>query len=448
MFMYVLTSACDTRSPHASLSTHTYTYSNKLTLTHHTPSPSHPPPTPPTTHHPSHSWGIWGDWDTPYLTLSPAYEAAQLSVFGRMVFNGHIYRGRKPVHWSPSSGTALAEAELEYPEGHTSQSIYVAMPLVTVGEAAGNAKGGSEKGGDGQGDGQGVDLATALQGACFAIWTTTPWTIPANLAVAVNDALEYAVVEATVCGNLRGLGMVKYVCVCVCLCCCVCIVSVCIVSVCMLMFCMCIRTWCVYQVCVYPPNIHPPSLHSTIHPKTHNQGDATSTWSHKKLIVAADLVQPLEEKFGVTLRTLCTTPGAALEGCTYQHPLVDRTSPVVIGGDYITTESGTGLVHTAPGHGQEDYQVGQRYGLPLLSPVDDEGVFTAEAGVFEGLSVLGEGNTAVIGALREAGALLREEGYVHKYPYDWRTKKPTIFRATDQVWCGGGGHGCTRTRRK
>lgn len=132
------------------------------------------------------------------------------------------------------------------------------------------------------------------------------------------------------------------------------------------------------------------------------------------------------------LTVLATVPGSELAGCTYRHPICDRESPVVIGGDYITTEAGTGLVHTAPGHGQEDFAVGQRYGLPLLSPVDDAGVFTAEAGEFEGLAVQGEGNTAVIQALKAAGVLLRVEDYKHKYPYDWRTKKPTIFRATDQ----------------
>lgn len=120
-------------------------------------------------------------------------------------------------------------------------------------------------------------------------------------------------------------------------------------------------------------------------------------------------------------------------GTTYSHPLYDRQSPVLAGGDYITTESGTGLVHTAPGHGQEDYQTGLKYGLGLISPVDDIGKFTVEAGErFIGLSVLGEGNEAIINALAEVGALLKAEDYGHKYPYDWRTKKPTIFRATDQ----------------
>ena len=120
-------------------------------------------------------------------------------------------------------------------------------------------------------------------------------------------------------------------------------------------------------------------------------------------------------------------------GTTYKHPLYDRTSPILAGGDYITTESGTGLVHTAPGHGQEDYITGMKAGLDLLSPVDDAGKFTIEAGDrFVGMSVLGDGNQAIIDALSESGALLKAEDYGHKYPYDWRTKKPTIFRATDQ----------------
>lgn len=138
---------------------------------------------------------------------------------------------------------------------------------------------------------------------------------------------------------------------------------------------------------------------------------------------------PEGEEFDV----LCTMPGSDLVGTMYTHPLYGRTSPVLAGGDYITTESGTGLVHTAPGHGQEDYLTGLKNGLDLLSPVDDVGKFTIEAGEeFVGLSVLGEGNQAIIDALTTKGALLKVEDYVHKYPYDWRTKKPTIFRATDQ----------------
>jgi isoleucyl-tRNA synthetase len=282
-------------------------------------------------------YGIWGDWDHPYLTLTPDYEAAQIEVFGQMVLQGYIYRGLKSVHWSPSSRTALAEAELEYPEGHTSPSIYVAFPMVSLSAAA-------------------EDLLPYLPELGVAIWTTTPWTIPANLAIAVNPELTYAVVEV---GGDRN-GQCRY------------------------------------------------------------------------LLVAKDLVERLSKTLGLELTINAEIVGQKLEFSSYRHPLFNRESPLVIGGDYVTTESGTGLVHTAPGHGEEDFAVGQRYGLPILSPVDDEGNFTAEAGQFAGLNVLGDANAAVIKALTETGSLLQQEDYVHRYPYDWRTKKPTIFRATEQ----------------
>ncbi len=282
-------------------------------------------------------YGVWGDWDNPYLTLNPAYEAAQIGVFGEMALKGYIYRGLKPVHWSPSSQTALAEAELEYPEGHTSPSIYAVFPITALGEAAQAALG---------------EYASSLG---VAIWTTTPWTIPGNLAVAVNPDLNYAVVE--------------------------------------------------------PSGDNAPCQY---------------------LIVAAELVEKLSATLGQSLTVQTTLPGKALEYCQYRHPLFDRESRILIGGDYITTESGTGLVHTAPGHGQEDYVVGMRYGLPILSPVDEQGTFTEEAGKFAGLEVLNGGNDAVIEALQAANSLLKQEPYQHKYPYDWRTKKPTIFRATEQ----------------
>nr|WP_275974239.1 isoleucine--tRNA ligase [Argonema galeatum] len=293
-------------------------------------------------------YGVWGDWDNPYLTLNPEYEAAQIGVFGEMVLKGYIYRGLKPVHWSPSSKTALAEAELEYPEDaqgrptHTSRSIYAAFEIVSLSAPLESA------------------LRPYLPELGVAIWTTTPWTIPGNLAVAVNPNLTYAVVEVT-------------------------------------------------------PN-----------------SDEETPSKFKYLIVAAELVERLSATLGVNLSVKATGSGKSLEGSTYRHPLFDRESSIVIGGDYVTTDSGTGLVHTAPGHGQEDYQVGRRYNLPILAPVDDDGNFTKEAGEFAGLNVLGEGNKAVIEALANAGALLKEEPYVHKYPYDWRTKKPTIFRATEQ----------------
>ena len=146
-----------------------------------------------------------------------------------------------------------------------------------------------------------------------------------------------------------------------------------------------------------------------------------------------DVQKKLELPEGESFEMVCTLLGSELIGTSYTHPLYDRNAPVLAGGDYITTESGTGLVHTAPGHGQEDYQTGLKYGLDLVSPVDDAGKFTIEAGEeFKGLSVLKEGNQAIIDALTTEGALLKVEDYGHKYPYDWRTKKPTIFRATDQ----------------
>eukprot|EP00429_Kryptoperidinium_foliaceum_P010472 CAMPEP_0176001570 /NCGR_PEP_ID=MMETSP0120_2-20121206/194_1 /TAXON_ID=160619 /ORGANISM="Kryptoperidinium foliaceum, Strain CCMP 1326" /LENGTH=1037 /DNA_ID=CAMNT_0017334121 /DNA_START=171 /DNA_END=3285 /DNA_ORIENTATION=+ len=280
-------------------------------------------------------YGIFGDFDHP--TLQPEFEAAQIRVFGEMFKKGFIFRGRKPVHWSPSSKTALAEAELEYPEGHISKSIYVAFEVADPSDAL-------------------REYHSTSSPVKVAIWTTTPWTMPANMAVAVNPELSYSVVENSKTG---------------------------------------------------------------------------------KLVVAIDLIETISQKMGFeegeAFNILCTLTGEDLVGTSYTHPLYERKSPVLAGGDYITTESGTGLVHTAPGHGQEDYQTGLKNGLELLSPVDDVGKFTIEAGErFAGMSVLEEGNQAIIDALTEVGALLRAEDYGHKYPYDWRTKKPTIFRATDQ----------------
>ncbi|MFZ1028323.1 MAG: isoleucine--tRNA ligase [Limnoraphis robusta] len=285
-------------------------------------------------------YGVWGDWDNPYLTLKPEYEAAQIGVFAQMVLKGYIYRGLKPVHWSPSSKTALAEAELEYPEGHVSRSLFAAFPMTSLAEAVKS------------------ELTPFLPDLGVAIWTTTPWTIPGNLGVSLNPELMYSVVET--------------------------------------------------------------------------QKDAENSIPFKYLLVAAELVERLSATFGNNLTVKATVKGKDLEHSTYKHPLFDRESPILIGGDYVTTESGTGLVHTAPGHGQEDFIVGQRYGLPVLCPVDADGNFTAEAGEFAGLNVLKDANEAVIKALEKAGSLIKEEPYQHKYPYDWRTKKPTIFRATEQ----------------
>lgn len=280
-------------------------------------------------------YGIWGNWTNYYTTMSPSYEAAQIRVFGEMVQKGHIYRGRKPVHWSPSSQSALAEAELEYPENHRSRSIYVAFEVVQTNYLT-------------------LSLPTYL-----VIWTTTPWTIPANLAIAINPNISYAIV------------------------------------------------------------CHPSILRGS------------------PLILAEDALGRLVSKFGLqngeSFEILSVIPGQKLEKIVYKHPLNGRELQVVIGGEYITPESGTGLVHIAPGHGEEDYLIGLQYGLEIFSPVDNRGCFTVEAGPdLSGKEVLSEGNLCVIRSLRERQSLIAEELYSHKYPYDWRTKLPTIFRSTDQ----------------
>ncbi|MFM2080958.1 MAG: isoleucine-tRNA ligase, partial [Cyanobacteriota bacterium] len=204
-------------------------------------------------------WGIWADWDQPYLTLHTSYEAAQIGVFGAMVLAGHIYRGLKPVHWSPSSRTALAEAELEYPDGHTSPSLYVAFPAVELPEGLAAQLSAA---------GLSPDAATGAGGLAVAIWTTTPWTLPANLAVSVNERLDYAICAVAARGETPA----------------------------------------------------PAASH---------------------LVVAAELRESLESSLGLTLTPLLSVKGADLEGIVYRHPLLERTSPVVIGGDYITTEAGT-----------------------------------------------------------------------------------------------------------
>lgn len=289
-------------------------------------------------------FGVWADWDNPYLTLQPEYEAAQIEVFGLMYEAGYVFKGRKPVHWSPSSRTALAEAELEYPEGHTSRSCYCAFSATSVPNSAPQIV---------------RDAFSGPGGLALSIWTTTPWTIPANRAVAVNTGLKYALVKGL---NAKNSAQV--------------------------------------------------------------------------VVLAEDLLETVLNKTNSgSVSVLGFALGEDLLGIEYQHPLEEGLiCRVVEGGDYITTETGTGLVHTAPGHGQEDYQTALREGLAIVAPVDDAGKFTDEAanGRFTGLSVLSEGNDAVLKALDEGDVLMLEEKYSHKYPYDWRTKKPTISRATEQ----------------
>lgn len=270
--------------------------------------------------------GVRGDWDNPYVTLKPEFEARQITVFGEMAQKGYIYKGLKPVHWCPQCETALAEAEIEYNE-HRSPSIYVRFPVF---------------------DDRGK-LAPAAE-VYFVIWTTTPWTIPANLAICLHPEYSY----------LR-----------------------------------------------------------------------ISTPEHGDLILAEELLGNVIETLQITgYKVLGKYKGADLEGILCQHPLYERMSPIVLG-RHVTLEAGTGCVHTAPGHGQDDYEVGLKYGLDILAPLDHAGCFTGEAGPFAGLHYQ-EGNKQVTQALKDAGALLYFSFIKHPYPHCWRCKEPVLFRATEQ----------------
>src|SRR5204862_7152826 len=272
--------------------------------------------------------GILGDWDRPYLTMDAAYEAEEVRVLGRVVAEGLLYRGKKPVHWCPSCATALAEAEVEYAE-LTSPSVYVAYAFVTPLPAA----------------------LASLRAPAAAVWTTTPWTLPASLAVAVHPEHEYV----------------------------------------------------------------------------------AAAFGERTLVVAAALVPALERLLGAA-RVLARFRGAELEGGRCQHPWINRIVPIVLA-DYVTLETGTGLVHTAPGHGQEDYETGLRYGLEVLAPVDARGRFTAEVPEWAGQSVW-EANPRIVEHLRAQGALLAAATVEHSYPHCWRCKNPVVFRATEQWFIG------------
>ncbi|KRM72516.1 isoleucine--tRNA ligase [Lacticaseibacillus brantae] len=267
--------------------------------------------------------GVSGDWDHPYITLQPEFEAAEIRVFGDMAKKGYIYHGLKPVYWSPSSESTLAEAEIEY-QDIKSPSIFVAFKVV---------------------DGKGLlDADTSL-----IIWTTTPWTIPANYAIAVNPRFDY--VQVAVDG--------------------------------------------------------------------------------KKYVVAQEMLPSVAETLGWdNPEILKTFKGAEMENMTAQHPLYDRTSLVILG-DHVTLDAGTGLVHTAPGHGEDDYKAALPYKLPVVSVVDEKGVMNEEAPGFTGV-FYDKANPMVTDALKAKGALLKLDFFTHSYPHDWRTKKPVIFRATTQ----------------
>lgn len=267
--------------------------------------------------------GVRGDWDNPYLTLHKNYEAAQIGVFGEMAKKGYIYKGMKPVYWCPSCETALAEAEIEYAD-KTSTAIYVKFPVR---------------------DGRGV---VPQDDAYVVIWTTTPWTLPANLAISVHPEFTYAVVKA---------------------------------------------------------------------------GD-------ERWVVAEGMLESLRQAWGMELPVEDTIPGKNLEGVVCANPLLDRES-VVICGEHVTLEQGTGCVHTAPGHGEEDFLIGKQYGLPVLCPVDNQGRFTAEAGNYVGLKT-DKANPVIVEDLQKSGSLVHNAKIQHSYPHCWRCKNPIIFRATEQ----------------
>ncbi|GIX46458.1 MAG: hypothetical protein KatS3mg131_0669 [Candidatus Tectimicrobiota bacterium] len=272
--------------------------------------------------------GVIGDWEHPYLTMSYDYEAVIVRELGKFLGNGGVYRGLKPVYWCISCVTALAEAEVEY-EAHCSPSIYVAFPL--------------QEGAAGK--------FPALQDKRVAVlvWTTTPWTLLANQAVALHPDFDYLAAEV---------------------------------------------------------------------------GD----WVY---LVAAELAPQVFAKLGMShYRPLCTCKGKELEGLKAEHPFLARPSLLVLG-THVTLEYGTGAVHTAPAHGQEDFEVGERYGLPVENPVDDHGRFVPGTPLVAGLDVF-SANAVILDELRRRGRLLLAEDYTHSYPHCWRCKNPVIFRATAQ----------------
>ena len=262
------------------------------------------------------SLGVLGDWEKPYLTIDPAYELAIIEVFELLWQKGHVAKHQKPIHWCIQDRTALAEAELEYKD-LPSPSIYVAFEMTTRPK---------------------TDLL---------VWTTTPWTLPADVAVAVNPGLDYAIVR----------------------------------------------------------------------------------FRDRDAIIAPQRLEECRKKFPLG-EQVGTIKGKALEGQKYKHPLYGHECPVVPA-DYVTVTDGTGLVHTAPGHGADDYETGLKYKLPTLSPVDEGGIFTAEAPGYTGQQVF-QANPRIVEDLRRSGVLVHHEEFTHPYPCCWRCKQPVIFRATEQ----------------
>ncbi len=267
--------------------------------------------------------GVFGYWDTPYITMSNDYEATILKEFLTFVKNGYVYRGKKPVYWCPSCVTALADAEVEYAEKE-SPSIFVAFEVIDR------------------------DRFPVKEPVYIVIWTTTPWTLPANLAVAVHPDFDYAGVKSS-------LGV---------------------------------------------------------------------------LILVKEAIKNLKDRIKIDENPLFEIKGSVLEGLRIRHPFIDRISKVVTA-DFVQVGEGSGVVHIAPGHGEEDYEVGLKYGLQIYAPVDDRGKFTEDVPYFAGENVF-KANQRIINLLKENHRLLWEGKVIHSYPHCWRCKKPIIFRATTQ----------------
>ncbi|GMQ47533.1 isoleucine--tRNA ligase [Vibrio sp. 10N] len=281
--------------------------------------------------------GILGEWDKPYRTMDFATEANIIRALGKIADNGHLLKGFKPVHWCTDCGSALAEAEVEYKD-KVSPSIDVRFKAAD--EAALLSKFALSEGHEGQGD------------ISIVIWTTTPWTLPANRAVCLRDDLEYVLIQT--------------------------------------------------------------------------EGD-----NPERIIVASELAKDVMDRAGIEhFHNLGFAKGADLELSQFNHPFYDFTVPAILG-DHVTTESGTGVVHTAPGHGQEDFAVGQKYDLEVANPVGSNGVYLPDTELFAGQHVF-KANDAVVEVLKEKGALLHHHAYEHSYPHCWRHKTPIIFRATPQ----------------
>ncbi|MFA5164704.1 MAG: isoleucine--tRNA ligase [Candidatus Omnitrophota bacterium] len=262
--------------------------------------------------------GVFGDWDDPYLTLNNKYVAGIVRSFAKMAAAGYIYKGVKPVNWCLRCETALAEAEVEYAD-HSSPSVFVKFRVGASGKKF------------------------------LVIWTTTPWTLVANVAVAVHPMLDYVTVDA----------------------------------------------------------------------------------NGESYIIAKDLLESVAAKTGLKdYKVISSVKGKELEGLAYTHPFIGREGKVVLA-DYVSNEDGSGCVHTAPGHGMEDYLTGQRYGLPTIMPVDERGIFDKTAGEFAGMHVF-KANAAITERLQKDGALLGSGTVSHSYPHCWRCKEPVIFRATVQ----------------